>query len=163
QRVHLGVPSRSRRGPPPALLIPRASAGPRPARMSGRIAGGPMRTLIANGTVVTAEGSYPADVLVDGERIAQIGTGLGAGATDDSLEEMDQLVAEGIPDFKLFTAYPGVFFSDDGAIFRAMQRTAKNGGLIMMHAENGLAIDVIAADTVAAGTTDPIGHGLARY
>jgi dihydropyrimidinase len=44
-----------------------------------------------------------------------------------------------------------------------MQRTARNGGLIMMHAENGLAIDVIAADTVAAGTTDPIGHGLARY
>jgi len=82
---------------------------------------------------------------------------------DDTLAEMDQLVAEGVPDFKLFTAYPGVFFSDDGAIFRAMQRTAKNGGLIMMHAENGLAIDVIAADIVAAGTTDPIGHGLARY
>ena len=66
---------------------------------------------------------------------------------DDTLAEMDQLVAEGVPDFKLFTAYPGVFFSDDGAIFRAMQRTEKNGGLIMMHAENGLAIDVIAADT----------------
>jgi len=82
---------------------------------------------------------------------------------DDTLAEMDQLVEEGVPDFKLFTAYPGVFFSDDGAIFRAMQRTAKNGGLIMMHAENGLAIDVIAADTIAAGVTDPIGHGLARY
>ena len=82
---------------------------------------------------------------------------------DDTLREMDQLVAEGIPDFKLFTAYPGVFFSDDGAIFRAMQQTAKNGGLIMMHAENGLAIDVIAADTVNAGMTDPLGHGLARY
>ena len=82
---------------------------------------------------------------------------------DDTLKEMDQLVGEGVPDFKLFTAYPGVFFSDDGAIFRAMQQTAKNGGLIMMHAENGLAIDVIAADTVAAGITDPIGHGLARY
>jgi dihydropyrimidinase len=76
---------------------------------------------------------------------------------------MDQLVSEGVPDFKLFTAYPGVFFSDDGAIFRAMQQTGRNGGLIMMHAENGLAIDVIAADTIAAGTTDPIGHGLARY
>jgi dihydropyrimidinase len=216
-----------------------------------------MRTLIANGTVVTADGSYAADVLVDGERIAGIGAGLAqmanaaadetidatgrylipggidvhthmklpfggtfakddfftgtraaafGGTTsivdfavqsrgktlregldawhalaegnavtdygfhmimsdvnDDSLKEMDQLVAEGIPDFKLFTAYPGVFFSDDGAIFRAMQQTGKNGGLIMMHAENGLAIDVIAADTVAAGTTDPIGHGLARY
>jgi dihydropyrimidinase len=82
---------------------------------------------------------------------------------DDTLKEMDQLVAEGVPDFKLFTAYPGVFFSDDGAIFRAMQQTGKNGGLIMMHAENGLAIDVIAADTVASGVTDPIGHGLARY
>src|SRR5204863_8095544 len=71
--------------------------------------------------------------------------------------------AEGIPDFKLFTAYPGVFYSGDAAIFRAMQRTKKNGGLIMMHAENGLAIDVIAADTVASGVTDPIGHGLARH
>jgi len=216
-----------------------------------------MRTLISNGTVVTADGSYQADILVDGEKIAGIGTGLAqmANATadetidakgryvipggidvhthmklpfggtfakddfftgtraaafggttsivdfavqskgkslregldawhalaegnavtdygfhmimsdvnDNTLKEMDQLVAEGVPDFKLFTAYPGVFFSDDGAIFRAMQQTGKNGGLIMMHAENGLAIDVIAADTFNAGTTDPIGHGLARY
>jgi dihydropyrimidinase len=82
--------------------------------------------------------------------------------TDDTLAEMDTLVAEGVPDFKLFTAYPGVFFSDDGAIFRAMQQTAKNGGLIMMHAENGLAIDIVANQTFEAGTTDPIGHGLAR-
>ena len=81
---------------------------------------------------------------------------------DDTLEEMDQLVAEGVPDFKLFTAYPGVFFSDDGAIFRAMQRTAKNGGLIMMHAENGLAIDVVAAQTFEAGNTDPYYHGTSR-
>ena len=70
---------------------------------------------------------------------------------DDTLAEMDQLVAEGVPDFKLFTAYPGVFYSDDGAIFRAMQQTAKNGGLIMMHAENGMAIDVVAADAGRRG------------
>jgi dihydropyrimidinase len=81
---------------------------------------------------------------------------------DDTLKEMDQLVSEGIPDFKLFTAYPGVFYSDDGAIFRAMQQTATNGGLIMMHAENGMAIDVVAERTVDEGTIDPIGHGLAR-
>ncbi len=215
-----------------------------------------MRTLITNGTVITADGSYAADVLIDGETIAQIGRDLAAagvtaddtidaagkwvipgaidvhthmelpfggtfakdtfetgtraaafgGTTmvvdfavqskgkslregldawhakaegnavadygfhmimsdvnDDTLKEMDQLVAEGVPDFKLFTAYPGVFYSDDGAIFRAMQQTAKNGGLIMMHAENGLAIDVIAADLVAAGKTDPYYHGVARY
>jgi dihydropyrimidinase len=215
-----------------------------------------MRTLITNGTIVTATGSTVADVLIEDETIAAIGTGLpGRGITadetidataryvipgaidvhthmelpfggtfakdtfetgtraaafggtttvvdfavqprgkslregldawhakaegnavadygfhmimsdvnDDTLAEMDQLVEEGIPDFKLFTAYPGVFYSDDGAIFRAMQRTAKNGGLIMMHAENGMAIDVVAADEVAAGHTDPYYHGVARY
>jgi dihydropyrimidinase len=215
-----------------------------------------MRTLITNGTIVTAEGSTAADVLVDGETIAAIGAGLAAtgitadetidasgkyvipgaidvhthmelpfggtfakdtfetgtraaafggtttivdfavqsrGASlrdgldawhakaegnavadygfhmimsdvnDDTLAEMDGLVAEGVPDFKLFTAYPGVFYSDDGAIFRAMQQTAKNGGLIMMHAENGMAIDIVAADLVADGKTDPLYHGIARY
>ncbi len=214
-----------------------------------------MRTLITNGTIVTADGSYLADVLIDGETIAQLGrdlasTGVTADETidatgkyvipggidvhthmelpfggtfakdtfetgtraaafggttsivdfavqgkgqslrqgldawhakaegnavtdygfhmimsdvnDATLAEMDGLVAEGVPDFKLFTAYPGVFYSDDGAIFRALQQTARNGGLIMMHAENGMAIDVVAAQMVEAGTTDPIGHGLAR-
>jgi dihydropyrimidinase len=215
-----------------------------------------MRTLIANGTIVTSEGSQQADVMIEDETIVAIGTGLAdAGMTaddtidasgryvipgaidvhthmelpfggtfakdtfetgtraaafggtttvvdfavqsrgsslragldawhakaegnavadygfhmimsdvnDDTLAEMDQLVAEGVLDFKLFTAYPGVFYSDDGAIFRAMQRTATNGGLIMMHAENGMAIDVVAADEVAAGHTDPYYHGVARY
>jgi dihydropyrimidinase len=215
-----------------------------------------MRTLITNGTIVTADGSTDADVLVDGETIAQIGTDLaGAGVTadetidasgrwvipgaidvhthmelpfggtfakdtfetgtraaafggtttivdfavqskgtalregldawhakaegnavvdygfhmimsdvnDGTLAEMDQLVAEGVPDFKLFTAYPGVFYSPDDHIFRAMQQTAKNGGLIMMHAENGPAIDIVAAQLVDEGKTDPYYHGVARY
>jgi dihydropyrimidinase len=214
-----------------------------------------MRTLITNGTIVTADGSSGADVLIDGETIVQLGHDLGStgvavdetidaagkyvipggidvhthmelpfggtfakdtfetgtraaafgGTTsivdfavqgkgqslrqgldawhakaqgnavtdygfhmimsdvnDATLAEMDGLVAEGVPDFKLFTAYPGVFYSDDGAIYRALQQTARNGGLIMMHAENGMAIDVVAAQMVEAGTTDPIGHGLAR-
>jgi dihydropyrimidinase len=81
---------------------------------------------------------------------------------DDVLSEMDTLVEEGITSFKLFTAYPGFFYSDDGAIFRAMQQTARNGGLIMMHAENGMAIDVVAAEDVAAGHTDPYYHGTSR-
>jgi dihydropyrimidinase len=33
----------------------------------------------------------------------------------------------------------------------------------MMHAENGMAIDVVAADEIAAGHTDPYYHGVARY
>ena len=82
---------------------------------------------------------------------------------DDLLPEMDRLVEEGVTTFKLFTAYPGVFLSDDGAIFKALKQTATNGGMVLMHAENGPVIDVVAADLVARGTTDPIGHGLARY
>jgi dihydropyrimidinase len=83
--------------------------------------------------------------------------------TDDTLAEMDALVEEGVTDFKLFTAYPGVFLSDDGAIFRAMQQSERNGGLIMMHAENGLAIDVVANQAAAQGETDPYVHGVVRY
>ncbi len=211
-----------------------------------------MRTLIKGGTIVNADATTRADVLVDGEKIAMIGTELEATADrtvdasgkwvipggidvhthmelpfggtfakdtfetgtraaafggtttiidfavqprggslrqgldawhekadgkacidygfhmiisdvrDDVLAEMDTLVDEGVTTFKLFTAYPGVFFSDDGAIFQAMQQTKKNGGLIMMHAENGLAIDVVAGQNVAAGNTDPYFHGTSR-
>ncbi|GAB3956146.1 dihydropyrimidinase [Streptomyces sparsus] len=80
----------------------------------------------------------------------------------DTLKEMDHLVAEGVTSFKLFMAYPGVFYSDDGQILRAMQRGAQNGGLIMMHAENGIAIDVLVEQALAAGRTDPRHHGEVR-
>ncbi|NEE14632.1 dihydropyrimidinase, partial [Streptomyces sp. SID7499] len=55
-----------------------------------------------------------------------------------------------------------VFYSDDGQILRAMQRAASNGGLIMMHAENGIAIDVLVEQALAEGRTDPRYHGDVR-
>jgi dihydropyrimidinase len=82
--------------------------------------------------------------------------------TPATLKEMDVLVDEGVTDFKLFTAYPGVFLSDDGAIFSAMRQTAENGGLILMHAENGVAIDIVANANFEAGNTDPYYHGVSR-
>ncbi|MBB5936258.1 dihydropyrimidinase [Streptomyces zagrosensis] len=85
-----------------------------------------------------------------------------ADVNDGSLKEMDLLVAEGVTSFKLFMAYPGVFYSDDGQILRAMQRGARNGALIMMHAENGIAIDVLVEQALAAGRTDPRSHGEVR-
>jgi dihydropyrimidinase len=85
------------------------------------------------------------------------------GVDEDALKAMDQLVDhEGITSFKMFMAYPGVFYSDDAQILRAMQRASNNGALIMMHAENGIAIDVLAAQAVARGDTDPIWHGRTR-
>jgi dihydropyrimidinase len=81
---------------------------------------------------------------------------------DQVLKEMDQLVGEGITSFKLFMAYPGVFMLDDAAIFKAMQRAADSGALIMMHAENGGPIDVLVQQHLAEGKTDPVYHGLTR-
>ncbi|MFJ8667149.1 dihydropyrimidinase [Streptomyces sp. NPDC093600] len=81
---------------------------------------------------------------------------------EHTLKEMDKLVEEGVTSFKLFMAYPGVFYSDDGQILRAMQRAAGNGGLIMMHAENGIAIDVLVEQALARGETDPRHHGEVR-
>jgi dihydropyrimidinase len=59
-------------------------------------------------------------------------------------------------------AYPGVFMLDDAAIFKAMQRAADSGALIMMHAENGGPIDVLVQQHLAEGKTDPVYHGLTR-
>jgi dihydropyrimidinase len=81
----------------------------------------------------------------------------------DAVEaDMDALVAEGVSSFKLFMAYPGRMMLDDGAIFRAMARTAKNGGLACIHAENGGVIDVLVKRALAEGHTAPRFHALTR-
>jgi dihydropyrimidinase len=78
------------------------------------------------------------------------------------LSEMNDLVHEGVTSFKLFMAYPGVFMLDDGSIFKALQTTSKNGGMICMHAENGSAIDVIVQQALAEGKRAPKYHALTR-
>lgn len=211
-----------------------------------------MRLLIRNGTVVTAEATRAADVLIDGERIAQVAPAITATAdrvidatgrylipggvdvhthldmpygdatsaddfasgtmaaamggtttivdfavqdrgrtlraavdtwqakargkavtdfgfhvivtdvTPAVLREMDELVADGITSFKLFMAYPGRLMVDDATIFRTLLATAKNGGLVMMHAENGGVIDVLQERALAAGHTEPMQHARTR-
>jgi dihydropyrimidinase len=210
-----------------------------------------VKTLIENGTVVTAAESTKADVLVDGEKVALIGLNLPATADkaidatgkyvipggvdahthfdlpfggsfcsddfgtgtraaafggtttcidfavqsygetlrqgldrwfqkaekaqtdyglhmivrevdDKILAEMDELIGEGITSFKLFMAYPGVFMLDDASIFKAMQRAAGSGALILMHAENGGPINVLVDQLLADGKTDPVYHGVSR-
>jgi len=80
----------------------------------------------------------------------------------DSLQALEGLVDEGISSFKMFMAYPGVFYSDDAQILRAMQVSARTGLMTMMHAENGPAIDVLVEQLLAQGKTDPYYHGVAR-
>ncbi len=55
---------------------------------------------------------------------------------DATLKEMDACIAAGVNSFKMFMAYPGVFYATDGEILLAMQQAARSGGTVMMHAEN---------------------------
>jgi dihydropyrimidinase len=99
------------------------------------------------------------------ENKAVIDYGLHMIVTDlgtSGLEDMDEMVDEGVASFKLFMAYPNVLMVDDATIFKALARTAKNGALICMHAENGSVIDVIIAKALAEGKTAPIYHALTR-
>src|SRR5882757_6750376 len=231
--------------------------GSRRNRSAIRILGtkerGAMSTLIQNGTVVTAESTFPADILVEGEKIKEVRKGIpvnsadraidatgmllmpggvdahthldmpfgGTTSSDDfetgtraaafggtttivdfaiqargtrmrdaldiwwkkaenkacidyglhmivtdlgtsGLEDMDDLVREGVASFKLFMAYPGVLMVDDATIFKSLAQTAKNGALICMHAENGGVIDVIVQRALAEGKKAPIYHALTR-
>jgi len=85
------------------------------------------------------------------------------GVDEESLKAITYLTeSEGVTSFKLFMAYPGVFYSDDGQILRAMQVANDCGATIMMHAENGIAIDVLVQQALARGETDPKYHSYTR-
>ena len=79
-----------------------------------------------------------------------------------SIAEMKQLIGEGVTSFKLFMAYPGVLYVDDAQILRAMQTARDHAGLICMHAENGIPIDVLVQQALAKGHTAPVYHALTR-
>lgn len=81
---------------------------------------------------------------------------------DSTLTAMDALMKEGVTSFKVFTAYKGVFLSDDGQILKAMQKAADTGAMIMGHAENGTVIDVLVQQALARGETAPYFHGTTR-
>jgi len=81
---------------------------------------------------------------------------------DAQIDEMNDLVREGVTSFKLFMAYPGVFMLDDASIFKALRATGQNGGLVCMHAENGGVIDVIVRQALAEGKKAPKYHALTR-
>ena len=77
-------------------------------------------------------------------------------------EAMDEMIAAGVTTFKLLMAYPTTFMVDDETIYRVLRRSARLGGLVMVHAENGIVIDLIVREAVAAGHTAPGFHGLTR-
>ena len=81
---------------------------------------------------------------------------------DERLAELATLPEQGITSYKLFMAYKNVLLVDDETLFRAMEVAAASGALVMVHAENGDAIDVLVREALDRGDTDPIHHALTR-
>ncbi len=81
---------------------------------------------------------------------------------DGRLPEMRQLADEGVTSYKLFMAYPGILYVDDGTIYRVMRKAGDDGTVICMHAENGIVIDEIVKQMLKEGHTAPKYHALSR-
>ena len=79
-----------------------------------------------------------------------------------TLEDLAALPDEGITSYKLFMAYKGALMVDDETLFKTMEVAAETGALVMVHAENGDAIDVLVKEALAAGNTEPKYHALTR-
>ncbi|QPC83831.1 dihydropyrimidinase [Phototrophicus methaneseepsis] len=97
--------------------------------------------------------------------IAQIDYGFHMAITDlrdEIMDEIPSLLEEGITSLKLFMAYKNVYMIDDSTLYRAMQKAADNGMLVMVHAENGDVEALLTPQLIAEGKTDPIYHASSR-
>src|ERR671937_556993 len=83
-----------------------------------------------------------------------IDVGFHIGVTDlhtgGTLEDLAKLPDEGVTSYKLFMAYKGAVMVDDETLFKTMLTAAETGALVMVHAENGDAIDIIVKNPIAA-------------
>lgn len=100
----------------------------------------------------------------DGKQVIDMGYHMAITDLKDggSLEELASLPDQGVTSYKLFMAYKGALMVDDETLFRSMQVAADSGALVMVHAENGDAIDVLVKEALAAGHTEPKYHALTR-
>ena len=114
--------------------------------------------------------SFPAALEKYQEKIERckpvIDVGFHIGVTDlregGTLDELAKLPDEGVTSYKLFMAYKGAVMVDDETLFKTMSVASETGALVMVHAENGDAIDVLVKKAVAEGHTEPIWHARTR-
>lgn len=82
--------------------------------------------------------------------------------TEKIMEEIPELIAEGVTSFKCFTAYRGTLMIDDGTLFRLLRLAKSANGLVMVHAESGDVIDVLVFEALSSGKTEPLYHAITR-
>lgn len=81
----------------------------------------------------------------------------------EALAELPSLVSdEGVSSVKLYMAYPGVLMVDDAAIYRTMRKIGDIGGMVNLHAENGVVIQALIEEALEAGNRSPRYHQLTR-
>ena len=98
-----------------------------------------------------------------GKSVIDYGQHIVVTALDEgSLDQIDELVDEGITSIKLFLAYPGELMVDDATLFRVLERAGRLGALCCVHAENGPVIDVLVRRALSEGRANPSWHGRTR-
>src|SRR5213083_104287 len=120
--------------------------------------------------IIQPQGSTFADALeewrakANGKQVIDMGYHMAVTDLKDggTLEELATLPDQGITSYKLFMAYKGALMVDDETLFRTMEVAAETGALVMVHAENGDAIDVLVKKALAAGHTEPVWHARTR-
>src|SRR6184192_1542525 len=120
--------------------------------------------------IIQPKGSTFADAIAEwrakanGKQVIDMGYHMAVTDLEDggTLEELASLPDEGITSYKLFMAYKGALMVDDETLFKTMEVASETGALVMVHAENGDAIDVLVKKALAEGHTEPHYHALTR-
>jgi len=81
-------------------------------------------------------------------------------STPELLDSMEDAVKFGIPSFKVFMVYD--FGVDDGSFYQVLQKGAKIGALVGVHAENRDVNNVLIKQYLAEGKTDAWWHYMAK-
>src|SRR3954467_7090941 len=76
--------------------------------------------------------------------------------------EMKRLYDAGVTTFKIFLAYPNVLMIDQPTVYRVMKNAGELGGLTLVHAENGEAIEERIRILVSEGKNEPKYHAVSR-
>ena len=78
------------------------------------------------------------------------------------VDQMQQLGESGVTSLKVHMAYKGGLMVDDEVIFETMQIASQTGAVVMVHAENGGAIEVLVRQARSEGRLSPRSHAETR-
>jgi len=82
--------------------------------------------------------------------------------TDNTEEEIEQCIAEGVTSFKIYMAYKKSIGLNDTDILKVMKAVGKYGGLVTAHCELGDDIEMLRNIFAKQGRLDPEFHHLSR-